>query len=206
MTHIVGIERAMRDPNLLGRALGDSASWSTWLAVMKAAFGAPLNEDELTRFKLVAGNREPPIGKVRELWAIIGRRGGKSRISRGTCIIDLAPLAQLLPNERRSLTPRSGCSVTHQFGTRRVLPHMGVRPARRVSKITAVRHHDRARSHRLMRSLKSRPFSSWDTGILAPSIHTRPWTVPGRVVSLMGRLRSRPVRPIRRSRHARRDR
>jgi hypothetical protein len=48
---------------------------------MKAAFGAPLNEDELTRFKLVAGNREPPIGRVRELWAIIGRRGGKSRIA-----------------------------------------------------------------------------------------------------------------------------
>jgi phage terminase large subunit-like protein len=32
-------------------------------------------------FHEVAGGRQPPQERVRELWAIVGRRGGKSRIA-----------------------------------------------------------------------------------------------------------------------------
>jgi hypothetical protein len=74
MTHLITIERALSDRNLLGRALGSSGSWSTWLSVLKPSFGSKLTVDELVTFKSVAGDRDPPGRQVRELWAIIGRR------------------------------------------------------------------------------------------------------------------------------------
>jgi hypothetical protein len=75
------IDRALTDERLLGAALGDSASWTTWLSVCKAAFGLPLSDGERETFQTVAGNRQPPTQRVRELWAIVGRRGGKSRMA-----------------------------------------------------------------------------------------------------------------------------
>jgi hypothetical protein len=75
------IDRALIDQRLLGAALGDIKSWLTWVAVLKAAFGQRLSEDEIHTFASVAGNRPPPTRRVRELWAIVGRRGGKSRIA-----------------------------------------------------------------------------------------------------------------------------
>lgn len=52
------------------------ASWNRWRAVFKAAFAEPLTDDELTIFKEVA-ERDPPIRRVKELVAIVGRGGGK---------------------------------------------------------------------------------------------------------------------------------
>jgi hypothetical protein len=75
----ISIDRALCDPLLLGAALGDSASWSCWLSVLKAAFGLPLSEQQRQAFGEVAGQREPPSRRVRELWAIVARRSGKSR-------------------------------------------------------------------------------------------------------------------------------
>ena len=75
------IDAVLRDPKLLGAALVDPASWTTWLVVLRAAFGLSLDDDELKVFADVAGNRSPPAKRVRELWAVIGRRGGKSRIA-----------------------------------------------------------------------------------------------------------------------------
>lgn len=77
----ISIDRAMLDPNLLGAALGDANSWSTWLAVLKAAFGVELTPAELAMCAEVTGGRAPPAARVRELWAILGRRSGKSRIA-----------------------------------------------------------------------------------------------------------------------------
>jgi hypothetical protein len=75
------IDRVLRDPNLLGAALGDAGPWKTWLAVLRAAFGLPLDEAEAVSFRQVAGDRAPPGRRVRELWAVVGRRGGKSRMA-----------------------------------------------------------------------------------------------------------------------------
>jgi hypothetical protein len=74
------IDRAF-EPRLLGAALGDMASWSTWLVVLRAAFGLPLDANERKVFASVAGDRQPPRKRVRELWAVVGRRAGKSRVS-----------------------------------------------------------------------------------------------------------------------------
>jgi hypothetical protein len=80
------IDRALLDPNLLGAALGDSASWTRWLIVLKAAFGLPLSEAQRQQFIEVAGGREPPSRRVRELWAVVSRRCGKSRMAAGLAV------------------------------------------------------------------------------------------------------------------------
>jgi hypothetical protein len=75
------IDRALADPNLLGAALGPTTSWQTWLTILRACFGQALSDDELVTFATVAGSRKPPEQRVRELWAVAGRRSGKSRIA-----------------------------------------------------------------------------------------------------------------------------
>jgi hypothetical protein len=75
------IDRVLADPRLLGAALGDIGTWSTRLAVLKAAFALLLSDDERATFMSVAGGRVPPLKRVRELWVIAGRRGGKSRMA-----------------------------------------------------------------------------------------------------------------------------
>ena len=85
-TSELSIEQALRDTNLLGAALGNPNSWSSWLTVLKAAFGQRLSEQELTTFHAVAGERLVPTSRVRELWAIVGRRGGKSRMAAAVAV------------------------------------------------------------------------------------------------------------------------
>lgn len=75
------IDRAMSDKRLLGAALDDVTTWTTWLAILKAAFGLPLSEEQQEIFAAVAGGRDPPTKRVRELWCIAGRRSGKSRMA-----------------------------------------------------------------------------------------------------------------------------
>jgi hypothetical protein len=60
VTSPVPIERALADRRLLGAALGDLASWSTWISVVKAAYGRALSERERELFAVVAGGRSPP--------------------------------------------------------------------------------------------------------------------------------------------------
>jgi hypothetical protein len=76
MTAPLAIDRALLDRRLLGAALGNPASWSTWIAVLRAAFGLPLDDDQRRVFARVAGNRAPPTQRVREVWGLVGRKGG----------------------------------------------------------------------------------------------------------------------------------
>ena len=71
----------MLDERLLGHALGEPASWSAWLAVLRGAFGLPLSEAQAGVFHELAGGRAPPSARPRELWLIAGRRSGKSRMA-----------------------------------------------------------------------------------------------------------------------------
>jgi hypothetical protein len=86
MASPITIERALTDKRLLGAALGDLATWQVWIVVLKVAFGLPLDEAERSIFASVAGNRAPPSKRVRELWCVIGRRGGKSRVAAALAI------------------------------------------------------------------------------------------------------------------------
>jgi hypothetical protein len=78
---MIPIDKALQDPNLLGAALGPTTSWANWLATLRAAYGLPLNSIDQAIFKRVAGGRKPPTKRVNELWAIAGRRSGKSRMA-----------------------------------------------------------------------------------------------------------------------------
>ena len=95
------IDRALTDPRLLGAALGPAETWRTWRIVLKSAFGLELNREEARAFAAVAGSRSPPTRRVRELWAIIGRRGGKSRMAAAiACFIACFTHHKLSPGER----------------------------------------------------------------------------------------------------------
>jgi hypothetical protein len=78
---MVDIARAPTDKRMLGAGLENLNTWATWLVVLKAAFGLPLDDAELLTFMTVAGDRKPPSQRVRELWCIAGRRSGKSHIA-----------------------------------------------------------------------------------------------------------------------------
>lgn len=56
-------------------------TWGSWRVVLKAAFGLPLDRYELAVFRALTGRTEVPTAPARELWAVVGRRGGKSQIS-----------------------------------------------------------------------------------------------------------------------------
>jgi len=77
----VEIDHALSDHRLLGGGFGCLDTWCTWLAVLKAAFGRPLDAHEREIFTAVAGNRAVPKNRVREFWAVAGRRSGKSRVA-----------------------------------------------------------------------------------------------------------------------------
>ena len=53
----ISIDRALLDERLLGAALGNSASWSTWLVVLKAAFAMPRSGVEAIKAEHYRGLR-----------------------------------------------------------------------------------------------------------------------------------------------------
>jgi hypothetical protein len=89
----ITVDQALRDPLLLGAALGNANSWASWLAVLRAAFGLPLSPSQQTIFQQVAGGREPPTRRVKELWCVVGRRSGKSRMA-AACAVYLSCVCQ----------------------------------------------------------------------------------------------------------------
>lgn len=53
--------------------------WDPWRTFWQAVFALPMNKANRERFAKHAGGREPPSAPVSEVWALVGRRGGKSR-------------------------------------------------------------------------------------------------------------------------------
>ena len=85
MTATISIDEAMSDPNLLAGVLGDLSTWNVWRVALKAAFGVALADQELETFRSIASERSPPPRRVKQFWAIVGRRGGKSRMAALIC-------------------------------------------------------------------------------------------------------------------------
>ena len=102
----LNIVSAMTDPALFGPYFpGDT--WSGWHAILKAAFALPMSESEIEFFKSVAGDREPPAQRVRELFAIVGRRGGKDSVASA-----IAAFSAAMFNQQNKLRPgERGCVV-----------------------------------------------------------------------------------------------
>jgi hypothetical protein len=78
MTH-PSIIAWMDDPALF-QPWFSGETWSGWRTVLKAAFAIPMSDDERAFFRVIA-ERDPPEKPVKELWIIVGRRGGKDSIA-----------------------------------------------------------------------------------------------------------------------------
>jgi hypothetical protein len=75
------INRVLTDTRLLGAELAPVETWAVWTIALKAAFALPLDDVERKVFTAIGGERALPKKRVRELWCIVGRRGGKSRMA-----------------------------------------------------------------------------------------------------------------------------
>src|SRR5262249_22727580 len=53
-------------------------SWAFWLTFCSTLFGEALSPSQLEIFRKHTGREMPPTMPVREAWAVVGRRGGKS--------------------------------------------------------------------------------------------------------------------------------
>jgi hypothetical protein len=106
MRPTVPLRTALTDPGLLGDVLAGE-TWAAWRILLIAAWGEPLEPDELAVFERLTGRAQAPVERVDELWAIVGRRGGKSR-AMSTLAAYIAGLCDhrdvLAPGERGRVT------------------------------------------------------------------------------------------------------
>ena len=100
MTTII---QAMTDSEIGFGRWFDGDSWNPWRVVLKAAFALPMTADELVTFRELAGGRDPPAKRVRELWICAGRRAGKDSIAALLAVfaatIEEAHVGRLRPGE-----------------------------------------------------------------------------------------------------------
>jgi hypothetical protein len=75
----ITIDEALTDPELF-QPWFEGETWDGWRAVLKAAYALPMTGDEVKFFRSIA-ERDPPKRRVRELWCIVGRRGGKDSVA-----------------------------------------------------------------------------------------------------------------------------
>ena len=85
-TKTLSIDKVLTDTRFLGAELAPVETWATWTTALKAAFALPLTDAEREVFTAIAGDRALPKQRVRELWCVIGRRGGKSRMAAALAI------------------------------------------------------------------------------------------------------------------------
>lgn len=69
---------ALQATNFFARQL-EGVSWAPWKALLLGICGEPLSPVELAHFKTLTNRQKSPSEPVREFWAAIGRRGGKTR-------------------------------------------------------------------------------------------------------------------------------
>jgi hypothetical protein len=80
MGKIPNIIEALESPALFGPVVGPLKSWAQWLCFLRTLYGLPFNEEDAAIFKACTGREAPAAGGYPEAYAIVGRRGGKSRV------------------------------------------------------------------------------------------------------------------------------
>src|SRR5262245_57373220 len=74
---------ALRHEKIFRPLLGDLSTWGAWIVWLKCVFGLPMDEGEAELFRRCTGRSKDHAGPLigfKEAYAIVGRRGGKSRI------------------------------------------------------------------------------------------------------------------------------
>lgn len=64
-------------PEIMGDTF-TGESWEAWRAIWAGAFALPMEQQRREVFDKLAGNRQPPKQRVRELWIVAGRRSAKT--------------------------------------------------------------------------------------------------------------------------------
>jgi hypothetical protein len=99
MSQLITLDGALSNLRLLGLS---NESWLTWRSVLKAAHAEPLSVAEREAFDKVAGGRQPPTRKVKELVVAASRRAGKGRAAGALATYESALIdhsARLAPGE-----------------------------------------------------------------------------------------------------------
>jgi hypothetical protein len=78
VSQLVTLRAALNDPGHFGRMI-DGVSWAAWRALLIGSMGEELVEPERALFESLTGREREPLSRVDELWAIVGRRSGKTR-------------------------------------------------------------------------------------------------------------------------------
>ena len=75
---LVSMREALEDPAYFGGLL-PGESWRPWRVLLIAIVGEALTDEERITFESLTGRAREPLELVEEFWAVIGRRGGKTR-------------------------------------------------------------------------------------------------------------------------------
>ena len=103
---IENIIDACLDPNLFGPWFKDMSNWVAWFAFLRTAFGLELKKEHRIIYEQCTKRSEAPTQQFDEIWLVIGRRGGKSRVLAliavfMACFFDWTPY--LAPGERATI-------------------------------------------------------------------------------------------------------
>lgn len=75
------IIEALEDKKVFGSIIKDQRTFRNWKIVLKAIFALKMSKWELEIYRENTGRKKPPSKPFKEVWLIIGRRGGKSTIA-----------------------------------------------------------------------------------------------------------------------------
>jgi hypothetical protein len=78
---MIDIISTIRDKNLFGGLFKDLRTWGAWIVALKAIFALPMSDQELSLYRKCTGREKPPQRAFKEVYLIVGRRGGKSSIT-----------------------------------------------------------------------------------------------------------------------------
>jgi hypothetical protein len=56
------------------------STWDGWRTVLKGIYALPMTDDEALFFRAISG-RDPPKHRAKEVWIVVGRRGGKDSVA-----------------------------------------------------------------------------------------------------------------------------
>ena len=98
----------MNDPNLFGGPFSrDPATWTAWRSFHKAVYALPMTGEEAAIYAECTGRLALPLRPHREVWACIGRRGGKSiniaLLAAYNSIMDWSPFLSATGGERATV-------------------------------------------------------------------------------------------------------
>lgn len=77
----INIIKAFEDPKIFGSLIDNQETWLNWKVCLKAIFGLAMERSDLRRYRKFTGRKKAPKIPLKEVFLIIGRRGGKSFIS-----------------------------------------------------------------------------------------------------------------------------